>query len=409
MTTYRTLLLVCICSLAACGDSGSGTPTVDRGGGSADAGTGGVDAGTDDVGASDAGGGGGGGTDASVDVGGGTMDTGGGGGVDTGSPIDTGGGTMDTGGGTMDTGGGTTDTAPDVPMGSVDPYAPGPYGVNEASETFSGPGREYELLLFLPDDGADAPYPVVIFNHGFQLAGSDYASYGRHFASHGYIAILPSFGDSLFSPLTHTELATETVALLSWIEFEADNPGSRLFGLADATQIAGTGHSRGGKQTILAATTDDRIDVLFLIDPVDSGPPFGGNETDYPSVAPERMGDVVVPTGFVGAGRGGESMLGQSCAPTDDNYHQYFSAAGSPSFEYVVTEAGHLDFTDSCGGICFTCPGGDDTVDAFARGFAQATAVAFIKVFLEGDERFRPWVDGAEVTGVSGVTFTANP
>lgn len=147
------------------------------------------------------------------------------------------------------------------------------------------------------------------------------------------------------------------------------------------------------------------IDALFLLDPVDSAPPFGDfDPADYPSVAPELMANVSIPTGFVGAGKGGEGDV--PCAPTEDNYSQFFASSAGPSFLYEIAEMGHADFQDACAQdpdttTCTFCAVGTAPADDYATTAALATA--FLRVFLAGDESYRPWVDGDEVSTYSRV------
>lgn len=283
---------------------------------------------------------------------------------------------------------------------SGDPSAAGPYAVSEQTERVNFGPREMEVLFFSPSDTSDAPFPVVVFNHGFQMAGSAYAGYGRRVASHGFVVLVPTVGDSLMDSASHRALAELQVAVNDWIEGATDAPGSPIFGLADVTRLGVGGHSRGGKQSIHAATLDSRIAATFNVDPVDSAPPFGGDPADFPSVTPELMGGLAIPSGYVGAGRGAESTMGPSCAPAEDNYHAYFEASGSPSFEWVLAGAGHNDFVETCDFLCeFACPVGDDR--EAAQSFAQTAMVAFYKVFLAEDESYRPWVDGDEVRGAA--------
>jgi predicted dienelactone hydrolase len=244
----------------------------------------------------------------------------------------------------------------------------------------------------------------VVFSHGFQLTGDVYEAFGNRMASHGIIGVFPSYGDSLFTPLAHTELATLVSRMLDWSVAQSTTRGSRLFGQVDTTRLGAAGHSRGGKQSILATIEDPRIGAVFGVDPVDSGPPFGSDPVRYPSVTPERMDELTVPAAFLGAGRSAGGF--QACAPAADNYHAYYEAAGSPSYEYNIIEGGHLDFTDSCGLICITCTAGDDA--DFSRSFAATTLVAFFRYYLAEDARYRPWIDGAQVTSLSSlVTFAS--
>ncbi len=282
-----------------------------------------------------------------------------------------------------------------------DPNLEGPLGLTETSDRVGTGGgwpveRRINVDLYLPSDLSGAPYPVVIYSHGFQLSGSDYASTGRRLASHGLVAVLPSYGDNLIAPRSHSALADDVMAIIDWVAEQAATDGSELYGVADPARIGAGGHSRGGKHSILAAIRDPRILASFNVDPVDSGHPLFGETEAYPSVTPELMADFTIPSGFVGAGRSAEAPMGQACAPEAQNYHQYFVEAPSPAFEYSLPEAGHLDFPDGCGLICRTCTSGDEP-----EWNAITTMVAFYRVYLASDTRYRPWIDGAEVTALA--------
>lgn len=276
---------------------------------------------------------------------------------------------------------------------SAAPTADGPYGAQRFEETIATPVQDVRTLIFLPEDGSDAPYPVVVFNHGFQLAAENFQGYARRLASHGFVVLLPNIGDSLFRARTHTELRDIQVAIDDWIVAAEGRPGSRIYRLVDTSLLGVGGHSRGGKQAMFAAVSDDRIAAYFGVDPVDSGPPFGSNPTDYPSVTPELMSGLTVPSGFIGSGLGAQTAFpgAPQCAPTADNYTAYYAEAPSPSFAWRLPEAGHNDFVEDCNFTCqFACPMGDAT----AAEFARTTMLAFFKVFLAGDDSYRAWLDG---------------
>lgn len=299
------------------------------------------------------------------------------------------------------------DTAPDiVEPPATSPYERGVFGVQVYDESASiplgGGSREMDVRLFVPTVTTGAPYPVIIFSHGFQLNGEGYDTIGNRLATHGFVGVFPSYGDNALNALAHTELAELVSGWIDWVETESRRGGSRIAFVADPERIGVAGHSRGGKQSILATIQDARIQAVFGIDPVDAGPPVGDDPVRFPSVTPELMDQLVVPAAFLGSGRGGDGGLGgifPACAPTEDNYNAYYVEAGSPSFSYLVEDSGHLDYVDDCGLICFTCPGAGDA--AANRSFATATLIAFFEVFVAGDARYRPWVDGAEVTSSS--------
>ncbi len=413
----RVALVLCL-GAAACGSDDAGGTAVDRDSGATDvsgdgsgsaadvdldlgvADAGGAadigepDAGGDDVGGIDTGGTDTGGTDTGgVDTGGtdtGSIDAGG---TDTGG-IDTGG--TDTGG--IDTGG--TDTGGDD-TGGTDlrwlggpPTAAGPYAIERIDTEIELPSRTVTAEIHRPVDGADAPYPVVVFNHGFQLAGEDFRTYGERLASHGIVAILPTMGDSLISSLNHAQLRDIQIELDDWIVINATRRGSVIHDLVDPALLGVGGHSRGGKQSVLAAGADDRIAATLNVDPVDSGPPFGGSDpAQFPSAAPESARLLTIPSGYIGAGRSTETTLGQACAPAGENYAAFYSASPSPTWQWFLPRAGHNDFVVNCDFICsFACVEGDDP--AAALDFAIATTVAFYKVYLAGDDTYASWLEG---------------
>lgn len=287
--------------------------------------------------------------------------------------------------------------------GAVDPYADGPARIEEIGVTVPlSDDSTAPAVVFVPEYRADGPFPFVVLSHGFQLQGSQFHSYARRLATHGIAVIVPNYGDSALAPRTHVELANDVVSTIDWALAQSASAGA-FEGSFDAERIGVAGHSRGGKQSIFAATLDDRIDAVFGLDPVDSGPPVGNNAVDFPSVTPELMGNLTVPSGYVGTGRGSGGII--PCAPSGDNYSQYFANSPSPSYSWLISDGGHNDFTDSCEGlllaaICRACTAGEDP--DFSRTFGRATMLAFFEVHLRGDDRYEPWLNGAAVTTLEG-------
>ncbi len=282
---------------------------------------------------------------------------------------------------------------PVIPDGPVDPYEDGTFRYSTRTVRVPlGGGGEVDASLYVPVTSDATSFPAVLFGHGFQLTGASYTDYAERMASHGVIVLLPTWGDGLFSARTHTQLAGDVEAMVSWMIAE-NAAGGELAGALDVSRIGMSGHSRGGKGAIFGAINDDRVDAVFVLDPVDSGPPFGSNPTDYPSLTPERMADLRVPLGIVGAGKGSQATFGQACAPAADNYQAYYDAAGSPSYLYVVADAGHNDFLFSCSGFqCNVCPGGADA--AFMRTMSNALLVSFMRFYLANDTRYEPFLSG---------------
>ena len=287
------------------------------------------------------------------------------------------------------------DDVPTVPPGQLPSFDDFPAPLFTASVTtvraVTINGFRTDVDLHLPQ-GAEGPLPVVVINHGFQLSKNDFLPFGERLAQYGFIGVLANFDNNAFRPRNHSTLADDVVALITWIIAENERAGSPLQGRVDAGRIGAGGHSRGGKQAILAATRDPRIRASFNMDPVDSNPPIGGGAV---SVTPEEMPRFTIPGVFVGTGKGAQGL--QACAPPADNYDQYYRNSPGSSWRILIPNAGHNDFVTSCqqAGFslaCSACPRGDEPL--WNARYTAYAMVAFYRTFLVGDASYRTWLDG---------------
>jgi len=70
------------------------------------------------------------------------------------------------------------------------------HGVREAHGLLAGhPGLAQPLTCRWPENSA--PVGIVLFCHGLGSSGSEYAALSRHWASHGYLVIHPTFRDAI--------------------------------------------------------------------------------------------------------------------------------------------------------------------------------------------------------------------
>lgn len=258
-------------------------------------------------------------------------------------------------------------------------------------------GRSVHLTGFFPTDAHDAP--VVILHPGFQLDADLYDSYGEHLASRGFVAILVDAPDALVGGPTHADLTDYLVRVIDWVEEEADH-GS-LVGVADATRVGLAGHSMGGKIALNVAAQDPRPLGVFGIDPVDApGRPFASPDDDYPSVAPERMGEITVPVVLLGETTNAtcDGPLCQACAPANDNFEQYFASATTPALEIEVVGANHMSFLDDpeCGFTCSACPSGSDN-PIETRRLTRRALTAFFELVLMDKADARDWLTGSQM------------
>ncbi|MEM6294600.1 MAG: hypothetical protein AAGA54_25220 [Myxococcota bacterium] len=280
---------------------------------------------------------------------------------------------------------------------ATDPRVPGPEGVDVETFGFvAGDGTSLPLTLYIPQ--GEGPYPVVVFHHGFQLGPADYASYGQHLASWGYIVVMPQMPGSILSPTTHVTLRGYVQDIVDWAQGGGNIEGGPLDGRADPETLALAGHSLGGKISFLTASADARVDAVFGIDPVDTaGGPGAQPSPDNPSVAPELMPLVVAPIGIVGETVNATGGFGGACAPEAENFAQYFNASVTPAVAIEFLTANHMSFLDNvnCGLACTACPAGTDD-PATTRTMTHGYLVAFFEMQLRGRDDYRPYLAGAQ-------------
>lgn len=178
-----------------------------------------------------------------------------------------------------------------------------------------------------------APFPVLVFSHGFGGVRTQSVSLTTHLASRGYVVLATehagrSLGDllpCLFQPpLDSCEISTEDqgvadlLELASWISAA---PPSWLMGHVDSDHIGLLGHSAGGGSVITAVNSAvDRFDAVM--------PMAGGGSllTEIPSLRMAATCDGIVD----------EASL--SLAHDQSQEESYLT----------ITAAGHLAFSDLC-------------------------------------------------------------
>lgn len=340
-------------------------------------------------------------TSASQGTGAATSTTGGGGGAASTTSVGGASSTTSTGGSTT-TGAGTTSTGSSAGtatstgvgggmMGVADPNLDGPYPFKEIDDTTTAAatGHMVPIHAAYPTGGPTAgPYPVVLVAHGFQLPVAQYKGYVKRLASFGYVALTADFPAG-FAGVNNVENAKDLLAGLDWAAAKAE-----LAGKADVNKAGATGHSLGGKVSIIAASMDARIKATISLDPVD------GAMNCTPQNCPDASSLVptlTIPTGFLGETTDAAGGF-QPCAPAADNFTTFYAGAKSPSFEVTVTGANHMSFLDdvaSCGFICSFCNMAT-APNAQVNALAKAYVVAFYERHLRGDLAYDTYLTGAQ-------------
>jgi len=266
----------------------------------------------------------------------------------------------------------------DVLPDDVGPYETGEF---ETQLRDRDRNRSMDLLVLYPTDEGDDPgaHPLLVFNHGFLLSSEGYRSYGEHLASHGFVVGLPSFPTSFFN-VHHAKLALDVRFVIDYLLASTQDVTHPLFGRIDASRIGASGHSLGGKLSLLEAVSDERILAVAVLDPVDEGNPLWEDPVRYPSVAPELMPELSIPLLFIGAELGSVLITFSPCAPEDENYERFYEAANSPAIEITQLDVGHGQYVDEAA---------ESEDDPCARGdvasrWVRSTSVAYLTAFFLG-------------------------
>lgn len=298
-------------------------------------------------------------------------------------------GTSGTGGGTAGaSGGGTGGVDGGAAGGSTyDPAQPGPFAVGlvSGSVAVSSTGTNFETTCFLPETET-GPFPLVVFSHGFQLPPSQYFVSAGYLATFGFVVCVHDYPAGMFSP-NHATNAREIIGVVDWAL-----GASPVTAKVDSARIGLTGHSLGGKISVIAASLDGRIGAVLGLDPVDAA--TACNPTDCPDAS--SLLPLPIPTGFLGETTDASGGF-QPCAPEADNFATFFASAASPSIKVHVDGANHMSFLDdpgSCGLQCSFCqPATRDHAEVI--GLTRAYLAAFFLRHLAGNTAYDDYLFGA--------------
>jgi predicted dienelactone hydrolase len=242
--------------------------------------------------------------------------------------------------------------------------AKGPYAVMKYTAGLED--MEYSAsVMYYPTD-APTPFAAVALSPGFTASGTDYEWVGDMLASHGIAALLttptntqadqpPARGDDLVAAVKH-------------LIKENDRQGSPLMGKLATDRICVTGHSMGGGGSLFAANKlGTMIRCAVPMEPYQPGGSFPM---------------IMAPTLIVGA-------ASDTVAAVAGNAQGHYNSipAATPKF-LVVFEGDHYLSTDRTSGI----PQGMEANATPSFDPQAAYIIPFYKLYLESDERYRPFL-----------------
>ncbi len=277
------------------------------------------------------------------------------------------------------------------------PDAVGPHTVTMSSTMLTGA----TAVAFVPTLAAGERAPLVVFKHGYQLSTTNYAMLLQRIASHGFVVIGVNTSSSFIGGPTNIDERDAILHTIDWALGAAPFAAS-----VDATHILVMGHSRGGKDAVLAAAADTRITAALLLDPVNGcGPGMGFSATCPDAASATEAGALTIPVGVMGETNDGSGGF-MPCAPTAQNYATIYAAihASSWAVQWTFADAVHMTFTDDGGGTFGSFCAMEPTNVATLRDDIRTMSVAFARYHLRGETDMAAWLTGASVpTGITRV------
>ena len=271
-----------------------------------------------------------------------------------------------------------------------------------------------------PSPHPEAPFPIVLFSHGFR--GIHVQSYAitERIASHGFVVVAPNHAGNTLFDFSATDEQVAEVALgrpgdmafsLAQVTALSATPGHWAEGLVDATRVAILGHSFGGWTTLVVAGavvdadagqaqcgagTDADIFCPYIAHwppgtQLAMAPPMPGLKAavalapgGVASFAPGGLDTVSVPTLVMGGSLDQTTPLALETMPIYD-------ALPGPRALGVIEGASHMSYTNIC-----DVPGSDLFMPDFcglegvvdsgvAHRAAAALAVAWLRRWVRGE------------------------
>jgi hypothetical protein len=280
----------------------------------------------------------------------------------------------------------------------VPPTQPGPYSVGTWNTSYVDRySTNVSVVVFYPatktGDGAPAdkqlaPYPLLDFSHGhlFYPPYTYYDTWGDHYASWGYVVSMPNFEtyDGVLSS-NHGEMANSTLDLISAMAKKNSSATGYLNGMVNVNDTALTGHSLGGKISILAEEYEE-AQHLTNVKAVETLAMANANS---PSTFPQ-LNTITVPIQVQ------TGTLDAVAYPSQNSQVVYNGVKTTPKQFVNITGGNHYHYADvdpSFGEL------GDNTstiTRAVQLTLGAKYATAFFNYYLKGEIQYYTYLYGPE-------------
>jgi dienelactone hydrolase len=220
-----------------------------------------------------------------------------------------------------------------------------------------------------------APYPVVIFSHGFAGYPEQSLDITTHLASWGFVVAAPNHVDRSLDGILGTagrgvEAKDDVAVLQDTIELvEQQSAGDGILGgLADPDRVVAAGHSAGAGATYRFASADPRVKAWIAYS-------VGlGGRSGPPPAAPKQPGMVMLGTT--------DGIIEPAAS------EQVYAGMNAPKYLVRIGDAGHLVFSDIC--LIGRSAGG---ITAIAKSLNLPIPEELLKLGSDGCEDTHPPVE----------------
>jgi dienelactone hydrolase len=233
---------------------------------------------------------------------------------------------------------------------SASATAKGPYEVKTYTDGYRDGPKYADSTIHYPVD-AEPPYTIMAIVPGFVSPQSSIQKWGPFLASHGIVTMTIGTNTPADQP---PDREAALMDALKTLQEENTREGSPLKGKLDLSRQAVGGWSMGGGGTLLAAEHNPSLKAAMAICPWNPGYNYG--KVKVPALFFAGTVDVLA---------GGQSQPFYQSIPES-----------TPKLLWEVNGADHWYANDPAG----------------QGGAVGRYGLSFVKVFLEGDERYRPFL-----------------